>query len=64
MVDKTNKTPAITVTITQQQRDWLYERQRERGIPISRSVRDALDNTFPEIQREQEDQPEALAAAV
>jgi post-segregation antitoxin (ccd killing protein) len=39
---------AITVTVTARQREWLYERMRSTGVPISRTIRDAISNTFPE----------------
>lgn len=48
----TEEYKAITVTVTGRQREWLYERMRSTGIPISRTIRDAIDNTYPEANEE------------
>lgn len=48
----TEEYKAITVTVTARQREWLYDRMRQTGIPISRTIRDAIENTFPEASDE------------
>lgn len=52
---------AISVTVTARQRDWLYDRLRRFGIPVSWSIREALDKAFPEANREPEPTTENVA---
>ena len=46
--------PAITVTITRRLYDWLYERRRSIGIPLSRTVRDALEVAYAEDTKDEQ----------
>ncbi len=51
--------PAITVTITRRLRDWLYGRRQQQGIPISRTVRDALEVAYAQMAEDDEQKRES-----
>lgn len=53
---------SISVTLTQRQVDWLNERQRTVGTPVSRAIRDALDRAYPEVAEPAEGEHEGEAA--
>lgn len=52
MAEDQEYTETISVTLSKRARDFLNERRRVLGVPVSRTVRDALEIAFPELRDE------------